>query len=133
DARTFDPLATSAGEREEWDRLRAALRGLEERVERRDAAAVAPLTTEIGRSIDRLVQINRDAARAQAQAIRRVHRQAILADASVGVLTVGLVSMIALVLLRVLRRQRALTGEYIALIEERNRELDAFAARTAHD
>jgi signal transduction histidine kinase len=133
DARAYDPLATAKGEREEWNHLQAQLELLKRRVEGREVSGIDALTAEIGASMDRLVLINRESAHAQSEAIQRAHRQATIADASVGAITVALVTAIALVLLRVLRRQRSLTAEHVALMEARNRDLDAFAERAAHD
>jgi signal transduction histidine kinase len=139
DAAAFDPLATSVGEREEWNRLRALLASLERGVGS-PGSPLRQLSRDVARSIDQLVVINRGAAHAQAEAIREIHRRAVVADASAGALTLALVTAIALILLRVLRRQRALTARHIELLDERNRalgernrELDAFAGRAAHD
>src|SRR5437660_1705149 len=56
---------------------------------------------------------------------RTAKRTAALVDDSLPV--------IALVLVRVLRRQRALLALHLDSLDERTRELEAFAARTAHD
>jgi signal transduction histidine kinase len=133
DARAYDPLANSAGEREEWGRLQRALDRLQEQVQAQNSAIQNALVSEIGRSVERIVVINREAAHAQAEAIRAVHRSAFFADATAGVVSALLVSAVAFILLRVLARQRALTERHIALLDEKNRELDAFAGRAAHD
>jgi signal transduction histidine kinase len=140
DARAYDPTATSDGEREEWNRLQSLLAALERSVGDKDPAAIEQTSTDVERSIDKLVVINREAAHAQADAIRQVHQKAMAADALVGTLTFALVSGIAVLLLRVLGRQRALIARHIdavdernRVLDERNRELDAFAARAAHD
>jgi signal transduction histidine kinase len=133
DATAYDPLANFPGERAEWNRLQALLRELQDALERRDVARTSAVGREIGASIDRLVVINAKAAHAQSEAISDVHWKAILADASVGVLTIGLMLALVLLTLRTLGRQRALTDRYITLLSERNRELDAFAAKAAHD
>jgi signal transduction histidine kinase len=133
DARAYDPLTDQPGERDEWNRLRTSLGQLQARVQAADGLGLEGQVNEIGKSIDRLVQINREAAHRQADAIRRLHRRAILVDAAIGLLTLGLVATIVFVLLRVLKRQRSLIESHIALLGERNRELDAFAGRAAHD
>jgi signal transduction histidine kinase len=133
DARAYEPLTFQPGEREEWRRLRMDLSGLESQVRSRDAAAIRERIAHIRSSVHRLAVINRDAAREQAQAIRLIHRQAMKSDALVGLLTLALVATIVLFILRVLARQRALTEQHINLLSERNRELDAFAGRAAHD
>ncbi len=134
DARDYDPIANFAGEHDEWLRLQYALRLLGNSVESGgNPLASKDLVTAVGGSIDQLVAINRESAHVIAEQIRNVHRQAVLADASVGALTLTLVTLIVVVLLRVLARQRTLTARHIALLDERNRDLDAFAGRAAHD
>lgn len=131
DVIAYDPLATSVGEREEWRHLRGLLLRFQDGYEYRRANPV--LAAAIESSIDRLVSINGQASHVQVDAIHRIHEGAILADSLVGGLAFCLAALIAGVLLRVLGKQRLLVSEYVALIEERNRELDAFAGRAAHD
>lgn len=133
DARAYDPLTEQPGEREEWERLRHSLNQLQAKVQAGNPVGLKEQVSEIGRSIDQLIQINRDAAHRQLEAIRRLHRRAIFLDATIGTLTLGLVATIAFVLLRLLKRQRILIESHIALLGQRNRELDAFAGRAAHD
>ena len=133
DARAYDPLATSPGEHEEWSELQQLLAALQVDIDRKDTPAISITAKRIGASIDRLVKINRDSAHAQADAINGVHWKAMVADASFGALTIALVVLIVVVTLRLLARQRTLNAQYIALLAERNRELDAFAERAAHD
>jgi signal transduction histidine kinase len=132
DARAYDPIATGPNEREEWTLLQEALGRLSRAVESGERPS-NDLVSEVGTRIDRLVAINREQAHVSSNEIRRLHQQAVLADASVGALTFGLVTVIVVVLLRVLQRQRQLTEQHIALLDERNRELEAFAGRAAHD
>jgi signal transduction histidine kinase len=131
DARDYDPIANGPGEHDEWMRLQQMLRGLQAAVQQGTPSAA--LVLNVGLSIDRLVAMNRQQARDSAEQIRRLHQKAVFADATVGVTTLMLVTLIVIALLRVLRRQRQLTARHIALLDERNRELDAFAGRAAHD
>lgn len=133
DARAYEPLADQPGEREEWTVVRQALENLQARVSAGDAVGLERQVASISNSIDRLVQINREGAHLQADAIRQLHRRAIVVDAAIGLLTLALVTTIVGLLLRVLKRQRKLVESHISLLGERNRELDAFAGRAAHD
>ena len=131
DVRAYDPTVTSAGEREEWARFRAALARFQSSP---DHGRWDPgLRLDIERSLDRLVRINRTASHEQAAAIRRIHSRAILVDLFVGGLAFALAALIAVLTVRLLRRQQQLIADHVALIEQRNRELDAFAGRAAHD
>ncbi len=132
DARAYDPLANDRGEREEWNRLQRQLEQLQASARGHSSDLVSQVHV-IGQSIDRLVTINRTSAHEQAASIRKLHRQALAADATAGAITIVVVTAVALVLLRLLRRERTLTDQHIALLSERNDELDAFAGRAAHD
>ena len=68
-----------------------------------------------------------------AASIGAAHHGGLVLDAIVGATTLILAALVALVLLRALGRQRALLRVHLASLGERNRELNAFAARTAHD
>ncbi len=120
DARAFDPIATSAGERDEWNRLQALLAQL------RGAPGTTALIPEITKSIVHLVEINQATARSDAEAIGNIHDRGLWIDVGVGLVTLGLVIAIAFALIRALRAQRT-------LLETHLRELEAFAGRTAHD
>jgi len=132
-AQAYEPLTSQPGEREEWRRLRADLADLESSVRSHDSEALSARIARIRSSVRRLAVINRDAARGQARAIRAIHLQAMLVDALVGLVALALVAAIVIFILRVLSRQRMLTEAHINLLSERNRDLDAFAERAAHD
>jgi signal transduction histidine kinase len=127
DSAAYDRLATSPGEREEWNNLRALLGRL------RAGAEPAELGADIEASIDKLVRINGKSTDESALAIQHIHDDAILADTVVGALAFALAVVIGVVLWRLLERQRLLVAQHLALVEERNRDLDAFAGRAAHD
>lgn len=133
DARAYNPLATSIGEAAEWQRLQGLLAHLRHEQPLPTTGSGATLISEIETSIARLVEINQQQARRDATSIGSAHRSGLFLDAIVGAATVALVALVALLLLRALRRQRALLRVHLASLGERNRELNAFAARTAHD
>jgi signal transduction histidine kinase len=131
DVKAYDPLATSAGEKEEWSHLRELLAHVQSSPTVWSSDSI--LAAAIARSLDRLVGINGRASHEQVVAIHGIHERAILVDTLVGGLAFALAALIAAVLLRLLRRQQQLVTEHVTLVEERNRELDAFAGRAAHD
>ncbi len=127
----YDKLASEEGERLQWQRLHTAIVEMVAQ-----ASAGDPLrerSEEIDRRVDSLIAINRAAAHAHAEEIRVAHRQAIIADGSVGAVVLALCLAVAFVVRRMLQRQRELVDVHIALLDERNRELDLFAGRAAHD
>jgi two-component system, OmpR family, sensor kinase len=60
-------------------------------------------------------------------------RQELLVDVGIGALTIALIVVIGTASYRARARERKLWTEHLALTEQRNRDLDAFAARAAHD
>jgi len=131
DAREYDSIATGRAERAEWATLQLLFGRLQH--DREDASSTAPLVAGIEQSIARLIEINRREAEDDQAAIAALHRRGLIADAAIGAVTLALAIGIAVVLLRSLRRQRQLVRRHIAAIAERNRELEAFAGRVAHD
>ena len=132
DARNYDPLATYQGEREEWTHLQGLLDELSESPRNRQRTA-SVVEREIDDSIDRLLSINSLEGSSNVAAIRAAHRQAVWSDALVGATVLATVALISFWLLRVLGHQRRLIVERVQLLDEKNRELEAFAGRAAHD
>jgi signal transduction histidine kinase len=133
DARAYDPIATGVGEGAEWTRLQALFAHLRHEQPLPATGSSATLIAEIETSIARLVEINQNDARSNAREISSLHRNGLLADAVVGVITLALAVIVAVVLVRALRRQRELLSTHLTSLDEKNRDLAAFAARTAHD
>jgi len=131
DAREFDPIAIGAGERREWAILQLLFDRLQQ--QRDEPSSIAPLVAQIEQSIARLIEINERAARDHEAAIAAVHRRGLVAAAVIGAITLILATGVGLALLRSVRRQRRLVQMQLAAIDERNRELEAFAGRVAHD
>ena len=132
DARDYDPLATFQGEREEWRHLQGLLRELSGDPRNRQRAA-SLVEGEIDNSIDKLLSINSREGSHNVALIRAAHRQAVWSDAVVGGIVLATVALISFWLLRVLARQRGLLVERVQFLDEKNRELEAFAGRAAHD
>jgi signal transduction histidine kinase len=129
DARDYDPLATYQGEREEWTHLQGLL-GEVSWNRQRPASVVEG---EIDNSIDKLLTINSLEGSHNVTLIRAAHRQAVWSDAVVGGIVLSTVALISFWLLRVLARQRRLLVERVQFLDEKNRELESFAGRAAHD
>jgi signal transduction histidine kinase len=129
DARDYDPLATFQGEREEWRHLQGLLGELS--WNRQRLASV--VEEEVDNSIDKLLTINSLEGSHNVALIRAAHRQAVWSDAVVGGIVLSTVALISFWLLRVLARQRRLLVERVQFLDEKNRELESFAGRAAHD
>lgn len=130
EANEYDTLASYEGEAAEWGHLKGVVRELGVTTA---PARSAQLADEVDRSVDRLIAINSEVGQRNAKAIHRAHRDAIRDDAVVGALVLALVSLISLVLIRVLGRQRQLMADRVLALDEKTRDLEAFAGRAAHD
>jgi signal transduction histidine kinase len=126
DARAYTPLATYVGESGELARLQGLLAHLRHEQPLATSGASATLIPQIETSIARLVEINQNEARHSAREIAEAHHSGLVADAIVGTITLVLAVLVAVALVRSLRRERR-------SIVDKRRELAAFAARTAHD
>ncbi len=126
DAMNYEPLATFSGERAAWTHLQGALAQLQ----RHPAAHLLP---EVEDTLDRIVAINREGARDNVDKIQTLHRDEIAIEFVAAAITSLLAIGVAVALRRMLRHRRALLAAHLAMIAERQRELEAFAGRVAHD
>ncbi len=145
--RAYEPWATYPGERETWEKVKALddetkapiERALELSRANRDAEARAVLMSttdrlaELRANLNQLVVINDQAANQRLATISRIRRS--LVDTF---LAIGLATLIGLVVLgrwsvRQIAHRAKQAAQYMRALEERNRDLDAFAGRVAHD
>jgi two-component system, OmpR family, sensor kinase len=131
DAREYDPIATAPGERAEWSTLQLLFGRLQQ--DRAELGPIDGLVDAIEHSIARLIEINRREAADDQAAIAELHRRTLAVDAAIALGTLALAIGIGVTLVRSLRRERDLVRRHIAAVAERSRELEAFAARVAHD
>lgn len=132
DAALYEPLARYGGERAELIRVQSQLDRLAQ-ASPDDVGGSDPLIVDVEGAIDRIVTLNERQAAESVAVIHAVQRSAFLADAAAGGVTLVLASIVGTVLVRTLRRQRTLLRARLENEEERRRDLDAFAARVAHD
>lgn len=145
--RDYGPLATEPGEPETWERARSEIADAEGVIDRalalarsdQNDEARALLAANLGRfdaldrTVDELVRINDEAVDrvvAEAHAIGLVYRRYVL------LLTLGGVILASAAAWRVIHgahRNEELLRRLSRNMEERNRELDAFAGWVAHD
>jgi signal transduction histidine kinase len=130
DGDLYDPLASGTLESEEWRHLQQLLSRLEAAT---DAVERNNLANDIDASVDRLVSLNAREGEAHATSVHAAHSSLLRSDAVVGGLTLVLAAAISIVLFRTLTRQRRLVLDRFRLLDERTRDLEAFAGRAAHD
>lgn len=143
----YEPLALFDGERAAWERLQEQLAGLRRPIDavlvlsraNRDTEARAQLVTIEGRldainqEGEKLVRINRDASNLAAAQIRALQRRSVFFLGGITLSGIALSLLVAVWVARIMRRRDAQIRDSALLLEERNRELDAFAGRVAHD
>jgi signal transduction histidine kinase len=130
DAIAYTPVAKGTDEFGEWVHLQGLLAHLQHDAMASDTQA---MLREVEASIARLVVLNQRSARDYATEIRSEHSDGLWLDVIVGFITIGFAILIGATLVRGLRRRRRLYDLYITALAERNRDLAAFAAETAHD
>jgi signal transduction histidine kinase len=93
----------------------------------------ATLLSEIETSIARIIEINQADARRAVADIGGAHKSGIVVDLALGIVTLSMALAVGAILVRTLRRQRELLRQHLENLDARQRELAAFASRTAHD
>src|SRR5262245_13863125 len=133
DISAYTPLARFEGEAAAWARVRDQLVLSLDAARRGDTATVRQRDDAINDLIEQLVAINSREARSLAQRMADNRRVEIFGDV-IAVLAAGLViTILGVRLSRSQERESQLIAENLARAEDRNRELDAFAGRAAHD
>ncbi|HTR54698.1 MAG TPA: ATP-binding protein [Kofleriaceae bacterium] len=146
-AREYSPFVTFPGEPYAWHELSSDIATAREELEpalalsreNRDAEAtrimtsVDPLYDRIAQDQAALVEINEAAAAHAVANVRHLQLRAMVVRLAVTAIVLLTVVVVGFWLTRaVIRGQRQLV-EFNAALENRNRELDAFAGRVAHD
>ncbi len=125
--RAYKPLANYPGEAEELARLEPLIRTLLR------TPPDAPERTVLRYSFTRLSEINRYEVERTLQELAETHRHALLAQVLVAVVVLCASALAAISIHRVVQRQRRAIANDVDRLNEQNRDLAAFAGRTAHD
>jgi signal transduction histidine kinase len=125
-ASEYAPLATEQGERIEFEHLLQLLTRLQN-------GGGRTLVPDIEDSIERLISINERAAHDYADQIVSSQDHTLIVDVVAGLVTITSALLIVAMLARSVRRQRELLQLHLAGLDQRQRDLEAFAARAAHD
>jgi signal transduction histidine kinase len=146
-ARQYEPLATFSGEHAVWDSLWADILSLEGPLQKavelsrnnRDAAARAEVIAidqhfeNVERDAKQLIEVNRDEADRSVAQIETQQRQSRIFLGAVTLAGTFLAIFAAAWVTRAVRQRDWQIAKAALLMEERNRELDSFAGRVAHD
>jgi signal transduction histidine kinase len=143
----YQPWATQPNERSVWNRTRLDLASLDAPVGRalalsrlnRDAEAREVLAgasdrfEQVARDFDELVAINDKSAGESLARISRIRFDLVLTFLAIGAAILAAVVPLGRWASRQVARREEEMALRARLLEDRNRELDAFAARVAHD
>ena len=130
---TYEPLATFEGERPEWLGLAGLARELRADLAQEDRVALERDTQSAVDSVNRLIALNRSESEAIGHQLVVLGRRQVVVDALAGALVVLVVAQVAASRLRAVARENRAVAQSLELVESKNRELEAFAARAAHD
>jgi signal transduction histidine kinase len=133
DIREYTPLLTAPDESETWAKVHDALTLATEAVAAGDFDRVRYVTRSVGTDVDRLVEINHQEAAGYLDKMSSDRTYEMLGDIVAVLVAAVVIALLARALFKSQARERTLAGENLGRAEERNRELDAFAGRAAHD
>ena len=133
DVRAYEPLATFEGERPEWLTLSGLTDALSVNLARGDRTALRRDGNNALESVNRLIGLNRIEAETIGGRLQELGRRQILVDMLAGGLVLLVVIQVAAARLRAMARERLAAARSLELVESKNRALEAFAARAAHD
>jgi signal transduction histidine kinase len=146
-AAQYGPIATFPGEEAMWLRLQsdiALVRGPAERTltlsrQNRDLEAresfhaLDEKFTDVSEDVTALIRINRDNAQQQLNEMTALQRS--LSSFQMFAILIGILTTLAVAwwTIRTIGQREQQLTRYASILEKRNRELDAFAGRVAHD
>src|SRR5262249_5997476 len=143
----YEPLTTSPGEAESWRRLKEHMAAVREPIRqalalsrknldveaREQLLRIEPTFQAIDRDVATLVEINQRAADQALTRTREIQRSATRLDAILGAIALLVTIGVGVGVTRLVWSKDEQIARYTSTLEQRNRELDAFAGRVAHD
>ena len=133
DMRAYEQLAASDSRRAEWSRLAGLTRDLADAWSRGDEVAARQTARSASESVERLDALNHAEADAFGNQLVSLGWFQVSVNAFAGAVVLVAFAQLARARLRALERARAAVGRTLTTLEDKNRELEAFAGRVAHD
>ena len=133
DVSAYERLATFESERPEWLTLLRLTHGLREAISRGDRDGAERAAVSARESVERLIALNRLEASTIGSQLVGLGRPQVAIDGLAGVVVVLALAQVARSRLRALERERTAVALSLEALESKNRELEAFAGRVAHD
>jgi signal transduction histidine kinase len=146
-ARMFDTTINDDAERTVWQKLQGQISALRPKTKsvidlsrqnldaqaRAALKAIEPEYDAVDRTMDTLVLLNLDRANRQVADIHLLQRIGLIILAALSVAGTAFACFVAKWVTRLIRQRENQLRSVTTQLEERNRELDAFAGRVAHD
>jgi len=146
-SRAYEPTITDDVERNAWQTLQAQIAALQPKAAsvidlsrknlddqaRAVMKTLAPEFDAVDQNMGSLVRLNRVRADQEVSLIHALHRTSVIILALLTVALTAFALLVARFVTRLIRQRESQMREATTLLEERNRELDAFAGRVAHD
>jgi signal transduction histidine kinase len=133
DVRAYDHLAASEAQRAEWSKLAGLSRDLSDAWLRGDEEGAHVAASSAAESAGRLIALNHSEADEIGSQLVGLGWFQVVANALAGAVVLVAFAQLTRARLRSLERERAAGARHLATLEEKNRELEAFAGRVAHD
>lgn len=144
---SYEPLVTSPGERAAWARLRSREQTIELKIAnllaisrnnddvraRAGLRALEPRFQEIAEDVDDLIQINRQGAERQVERVTLLQDSVTRLQLLLSIAGTAITLAIGLWVIRLIGQRENQLVQNSTMLEARNRDLDAFAGRVAHD
>jgi len=144
---SYEPIDAEADERSLWQELQVGIAGMESELvnvialSRNNADAEAQTRIKaieaqfeaIDHGTNRLLTLNQALANHEAAHVRGLQMNALILLAGLTIIWTAFALLTGRWVTRLIADQERQTQTAMALLEERNRELDAFAGRVAHD
>ena len=133
DVRASERLVTSDAGRREWARLSMLSRALADAWSRGDGVAASWMAESASESADRLIALNHAEADALGRSMVDLGRSQVVINTLAAAVAFLAFAQLARARLRSLERERVAIARTLETVEDKNRELEAFAGRVAHD
>jgi signal transduction histidine kinase len=133
DVSAYEKLATSDEERREWEQLSRFSRELADAWSHEDDDWATHAAAGASASAEQLIALNHADADAIGSELVSLGRSQIAIDAFAGAVALFAFAQVARARVRSLERERSAIARHLGAVEEKNRELEAFAGRVAHD
>jgi signal transduction histidine kinase len=146
-SRSYEPIGDDANERAVWQQLDREIAGIEPEIikvialsrqnldgpAKATAGAIGERFDRIDEATNQLLDLNHNRANQEASEVRKLQMRAVIVLAALTLIWTLFALLTARWVIGLITERERQMRHAMTQLEERNRELDAFAARVAHD